>query len=170
MSASADLLVPDLPGATFDIFAAIYGPGGSYQTVMHAVSAGATIYAEGGDGVQQLAPVSELENVTPKTDFSWSGQPGSVYELLAFSDSTTQPSYDYLVTTTASSARLPDTRALGVPFPAGATLQWLVRSERGYASLEAYAAAPEAETGTGYQTSGRSRPRHKRAADTEACH
>lgn len=117
---------------------------------MRAVSAGATVYAEGGDGLRQLAPEDELVNVTPETDFSWSAQPGSVYELLAFGDSTTQPNYNYLVATTTSTARLPDTSALGVRFPAGLSLQWLARSERGYASLDDYAAASEAETGTGF--------------------
>jgi hypothetical protein len=72
------------------------------------------------------------------------------YELFAFSDSTTQPRYNCLVATTAGTARLPDTSALGVPFPAGLTLQWLARSQRGYASLDDYAAASEATTGTGF--------------------
>jgi hypothetical protein len=148
--ASADLLVPDLPGATFDIFAALSSPVGSYQIVMRAVSAGATVHAEGGDGLQQLAPETGTGNVTPETEFSWSTGPGYVYELLAFSDSTTQLNYNYLVATTGSSARLPDTSALGVPFPAGLTLQWLARSERGYASLDDYAAASQALTGTGF--------------------
>jgi hypothetical protein len=148
--ARADLLVPDLPGATFDIFASLDGPGGSYQVVMRAVSAGATVHAEGAGGLRQLAPQDGMENVTPETNFGWSTQPGVVYELLAFSDSDTQPWYDYLVATSASTAQLPDASALGIPFPAGVTLQWLARSERGFDSLDDYAAAPDAATGTGF--------------------
>jgi len=147
---SADLVVPDLPGASFDVFAALDGPGGSYQIAMHAISAGATVHAEGGVGVQQLAPVDGLMNVTPETDFRWSEQPGSIYELLAFSDSNASVSYNYVIATSGSIAHLPDTSALGVPFPSGLTLQWLARSERGYASVDNYAAARSTETGTGF--------------------
>jgi len=147
---SADLVVPDLPGATFDIFVVLHGPGNDYQVRMRDVTAGSTVHAEGGNGLQQLTPEDGLTGVTPNTDFSWSAQPGSVYELLAFTDSGIEPYTEYFVATAATSVRLPDTSALGLPFPSSATLEWLVRSERGPASVDDYAAAPYSATGTAF--------------------
>jgi hypothetical protein len=147
---SADLVVPDLPGATFDIFALLYGQGSDYQVQMHDVSAGSAVRADGANSPKQLTPEDGLTDVTPKTNFSWSAQLGFVYELLAFADSNEQPYTDYLVATTATSARLPDASALGVPFPSNLSLRWMVRSERGPASVDDYAAAPNTATGTGF--------------------
>jgi len=148
--AGTDLVVPALPGATFDISAALFGPIGTSQVVMRAVSAGASVHAESVDSLQQLAPENGQENVTPRTDFSWSAQPGFIYELLAFSESSSQLNYQYLVATAGSTARLPDTSALGLPFPAGLTLQWRVEAKLVYASLDDYAAAPEAWPARGF--------------------
>lgn len=66
---SADILVPDLPGASFDIYAVLGGPAGTSQVALRGVSAGATVHAEGGDGLRQLAPEDASENVTPETEF-----------------------------------------------------------------------------------------------------
>ena len=150
---SADLVVPDLPFATFDIFALLRGPNTDFQIPMRGVSAGSTVRAEGANSPQQLTPENGLIGITPETNFSWSAQPDSVYTLLAFTDSDKQPYMNYLVATTETSARLPDTSALGVPFPSGVTLRWMAHAERGHASVDDYAAAPYTSIGTGASSS-----------------
>jgi hypothetical protein len=147
--ASADLIVPDVPGATFDVIATLFGPGEEAQIFMRDLVAGATVHAAGSVGVDQLAPKEDAMNVTPETEFSWSGPSDPVYELTAFTELDTKPRYNYVVATTGMATRLPDTSALGLPFPSGLTLKWVARSLRGHVSLDDYAAAPFAETGTG---------------------
>jgi hypothetical protein len=83
--------------------------------------------------------------VNSDTEFSWTAADDAIYELDARAD---QSLYWFQIFTTALSAHLPDTSALGLTLPQEPEFSWSVLSVS-HVSLDAYAAGKAASSGSG---------------------
>ncbi len=145
---TADMLVPDLPDTTYTVSGhTSAGDGGFVAYSSHGVHAGDTVRLVAQAGPVELAP-AEGAVVDTDTDFTWTPVKGGVHYLYAF-PTDDGASFDIMIATSETRVRLPDLSALGLPFPAGRSIRWLVNAVTGVASLDAYAAGA-ASRGYGY--------------------
>jgi hypothetical protein len=146
--ATAKLLVPNLPGAHYDLQGLTHDTESSFVAEAHGVAPGATAHAQALTGPKQVAPADRATDVTADTDFTWTAPEGAIHHLLAYT-ADAGPYLEYSITSAVPSVRIPDLGALGLPFPAGRTFAWSANTDYGQSSLDTYAAG-ERSTGWGY--------------------
>jgi len=73
-----------------------------------------------------VAPLHYAMDVTTATDFSWTPMSGTTYQLYVYGYSNALPFY--VVYTTATSARIPDLTAAGLPLPPSGAFGWNVNA------------------------------------------
>lgn len=65
------------------------------------------------------------------TDFEWTSPQAAAFNMNLRCGPSTQPTYDVDVFTMQPTARIPDTKALGLAFPSGASYEWFAYSFTG---------------------------------------
>jgi hypothetical protein len=128
-------LVPDLPGASF-VLAALGTPllgeqakrAFSTARVAHAASDDTKMEVRLMHALRLLSPEAKAPRVDRTTSFTWEPSPEARTHIARFEPELLTPvvAPDIYVQTAESSARIPDTADLGVPFPSGATYTWQV--------------------------------------------
>jgi hypothetical protein len=132
------VLVPDLPGAVFDVIAGTGDGTSVFEAEADGLHAGDQVTLEAHSGPVPLSP-EDGADVSLDTDFTWTEDEGAVYRLFLTAHDGDK-TRTYVIVTTEPTTRLPDLTALGAPFPSGQELSWQIFSLPGVAPLDHFAA------------------------------
>jgi hypothetical protein len=144
---NTELLVPNLPGVHYDLQGAVGDFPSTFVVQAENVRPGAEVHLQALVGPQGVAPSNLATDVGLDTEFSWTEVEGAVYSVGVYGNDVGDP--EYHVFTSTPSAHLPDASAFSTYWPRGKEYYWLVHSENGHRSLDAFAAGEPPTAGFG---------------------